>query len=902
MLATLLIALFGSWVNPDPTIPVLLGQDTIRLPERLLKRDSRGLVLDTQWIEISGDMRRWSIYGDHTLFGPVVLDTLPGQLPSIPNGTRWRLYRSFPPLVPDLGLDQGEDRILEFRAGLFCLPAPKRVTLSNADAAHWIEACFDLGRLRSGTLGAPTYQDLVLPGLRMRRDSGDQVRGGRFTRPPSHLLLGRWNDLQFEDSAHPPEDAGLHSVMEPTWRDESGQRLAPGDQLPWPDADSVILIERGLWTEIAWNLSADGTAIPMWLTVPGSGDTLFRSQSEALQLYPHKSNRMNMRRIGKIHLPRALLGDDWERPAHEVMLSGYMLGWSGFMIPIPSASSGMSWWRDGRSWSVAPAPRSSFIPTPTSSPTNVHEGTRWITSPPYLRPDSISRVEGLGAVTWDGTFSNSHGTLFAHGRLAPLARHRRTLGSHSLPVAVAVDWLRGQGRDSIVLPRKPIVRFDTISEQLPLWCGAKVIGDGRPWNLVLRRDSLVFETGRPWQPDLPPHADSSPSLRAPSLLWTRGSSARILRALSPLPEVAPIFDSSSTRAVAVSGGVSFPVADVTPVTTRLPPLSFEDLWGKKRYEARDTLFEWVAGNSGSDSLVKGGHAFLGAAVKAWNEHRPLRLSPDAVWMVLLEALATRIEGNPEGCRRDMVRHQGQLELRFELDPSHRTLLSEDSTWNRIVSLILAQMDGHVLAGGGSNLAPVFSTTTPTRSLATRGRLLPLYKHYFTYLDYPICGIPQITLEGTPEDWKLLRRRVRHLGVCGLRGWTRQVDPVLAEFVRASEGHPSRAFWKAFVRFSPAKGGCGSTPTVDGWISALMPVSESGGIRPFMSAMNPDDVPDSHGSANVNIHNGHGWTPYSFRSGFSGVAQHADGSLFPELGWNVWKATPVPVSPPPAREP
>jgi hypothetical protein len=58
----------------------------------------------------------------------------------------------------------------------------------------------------------------------------------------------------------------------------------------------------------------------------------------------------------------------------------------------------------------------------------------------------------------------------------------------------------------------------------------------------------------------------------------------------------------------------------------------------------------------------------------------------------------------------------------------------------------------------------FSTTTPASRTASQLVLMDTFQRYFDYEVVCICGIPEITLAGTPEDFRDSRRRVEVYGV------------------------------------------------------------------------------------------------------------------------------------------
>jgi hypothetical protein len=90
--------------------------------------------------------------------------------------------------------------------------------------------------------------------------------------------------------------------------------------------------------------------------------------------------------------------------------------------------------------------------------------------------------------------------------------------------------------------------------------------------------------------------------------------------------------------------------------------------------------------------------------------------------------------------------------------------------------------------------------------------------YFSYEFMTRCGIPEITLEGTVEDWEKIHEKVKQLEQFDLKWWTDDVRQITAEFVRAAQGHPNQPFWRAAYKQRDASGG----PYTSGWLVRLLP--------------------------------------------------------------------------------
>lgn len=60
--------------------------------------------------------------------------------------------------------------------------------------------------------------------------------------------------------------------------------------------------------------------------------------------------------------------------------------------------------------------------------------------------------------------------------------------------------------------------------------------------------------------------------------------------------------------------------------------------------------------------VNTSHSFLVAAFQAFKEHRPLIISPDHIWLLILQAFAVHVRQNAEELRHKFVAHDGKKEL------------------------------------------------------------------------------------------------------------------------------------------------------------------------------------------------------------------------------------------------
>jgi len=77
-------------------------------------------------------------------------------------------------------------------------------------------------------------------------------------------------------------------------------------------------------------------------------------------------------------------------------------------------------------------------------------------------------------------------------------------------------------------------------------------------------------------------------------------------------------------------------------------------------------------------------------------------------------------------------------------------------------------------------------------------MMETFRQYFDYSLQGICGIPNLTILGTVEDWERIYERVQALGQYELEWWTQRLLPICEEFIQAVSGNPNLEFWRSIA--------------------------------------------------------------------------------------------------------
>ena len=309
-------------------------------------------------------------------------------------------------------------------------------------------------------------------------------------------------------------------------------------------------------------------------------------------------------------------------------------------------------------------------------------------------------------------------------------------------------------------------------------------------------------------------------------------------------------------------------------------------------------------------------ALLGAAHMAFADHRPLTLTPDAVWLTIAEGVAQHIRLNAETLRHRLVRHQGKRQLVVTHDGAMPRTTDE---WRRAIGGWRDLIAKHVGEGRARLFECDFSTSTPVDRVASQIVLMDAYAPYFDFAWACICGIPEVRLWGTPDDWRSIRARLDVIEELDLKWWTRSLKPILDECVSAAEGRAERAFWKRMVKPEDAYGG----DVITGWVARLypylkddastytrrnplleLPLGEPSGATVdgragVMGYQGPgiftSDVPNVASSAPVEVHDLDGTVRHvTLEGGLMAVAQEPDRGLLPISAWALREGTTLAV--------
>jgi hypothetical protein len=302
----------------------------------------------------------------------------------------------------------------------------------------------------------------------------------------------------------------------------------------------------------------------------------------------------------------------------------------------------------------------------------------------------------------------------------------------------------------------------------------------------------------------------------------------------------------------------------------------------------------------------GNHPVLQGYLSAFREHRPVTISPDIIWLLVVQGLSHHLSNKAEELRSMFVSFDGQKELTVKrLDMNYFTATADD--WAReIFPDFASQVAEHTSQDLLTTLTPSFTTTTPASLAAAQISVMAVVHHYFIeHVWMGGCGFPSVTIEGTVEDWQSVLEKVNNIEKFNLDWWVAELRPIITEIIKTKSGEFNRDFWLGMMRYHLGYGFDAYNPTyIDGWICKFFPYTSNGKDRrtssgQFERIYDVDDLPHEMLTVpfkmHVLDHGGERQFDAEFVAGFVGLSQdHRTLSVKPEIGWLVKEGrTPPP---------
>jgi len=209
--------------------------------------------------------------------------------------------------------------------------------------------------------------------------------------------------------------------------------------------------------------------------------------------------------------------------------------------------------------------------------------------------------------------------------------------------------------------------------------------------------------------------------------------------------------------------------------------------------------------------------FVYALRHAYNNHMDFILSPDDIWMLVSLKFAKYMDENAEKVRKQVVNHEGKLEL--TITDNH---FDGQSRWDDFFLQMKDQIGAHTNNNIVDTLMTNFTSSTLTTQILSISSIMHSFQQYFNYgRCIPLCGIRNIYFMGEVADWQKILDKLDKLSIYpGFETYISGVKPIIAKFIDSIQGNIDVDWWNRIFNEESGRLGSGSTTYISGWVLSL----------------------------------------------------------------------------------
>ena len=183
------------------------------------------------------------------------------------------------------------------------------------------------------------------------------------------------------------------------------------------------------------------------------------------------------------------------------------------------------------------------------------------------------------------------------------------------------------------------------------------------------------------------------------------------------------------------------------------------------------------------AFIKHNVPVLNGFYTAHTNHYPIRIKPDDIWLLIVQAFSHHVNNNSEKLRNMFVNFSGKKELIVQYPLSDISEVDK-KVLEDFSKQINEQMVNYLGESIMDTLTPNFSTTTYDSTIICKISIMGAFKKYFDYtMDLTGCGIPYLILEGTAEDYKKIITKAKDLSKYQFGWYINRIIPHIEKMLK-----------------------------------------------------------------------------------------------------------------------
>ena len=303
----------------------------------------------------------------------------------------------------------------------------------------------------------------------------------------------------------------------------------------------------------------------------------------------------------------------------------------------------------------------------------------------------------------------------------------------------------------------------------------------------------------------------------------------------------------------------------------------------------------------SKVYTKGINNILQGFYSAYENHLPIRLTPDIIWLLIVQGFSHHVNYNSKELREKFVNFEGKKKLEIIIPKYHSYKQMKSEDYAELFENLTEKIKENVGEELINTIDFNFSTSNEITKVVGYASIMSSLKKFFEFRGFcHMCNYPYIILEGKLEDWESILKKTKDLSKYDLERWTSMLEIPLKEIIETKKGNINKQFWKNIlypdkidekIEIGVYEYKTIQVDGINGWLLTFFPYYKDGYFRYTNSIKTKDlwRIPEKILKTPLLMKSDdEGETPMIIYSGFLGmkVDKEKNNLVTAEIGWYV----------------
>ena len=303
----------------------------------------------------------------------------------------------------------------------------------------------------------------------------------------------------------------------------------------------------------------------------------------------------------------------------------------------------------------------------------------------------------------------------------------------------------------------------------------------------------------------------------------------------------------------------------------------------------------------SKVYTKGINNILQGFYSAYENHLPIRLTPDIIWLLIVQGFSHHVNYNSKELREKFLNFEGKKKLEIIIPKYHSYKQMKSEDYAELFENLTEKIKENVGEELINTIDFNFSTSNEITKVVGYASIMSSLKKFFEFRGFcHMCNYPYIILEGKLEDWESILKKTKDLSKYDLEKWTSMLEIPLKEIIETKKGNINKQFWKSIlypdkidekIEIGVYKYKTIQVDGINGWLLTFFPYYKDGYFRYTNSIKTKDlwRLPEKILKTPLLMKSDdEGETPMIIYSGFLGmkVDKEKNNLVTAEIGWYV----------------